>query len=434
MSEKKLDRMLSRGVRTGAVEMVYPSGEVRRYGDGSAPVARLRIADSAAVRGIWMDPALKVPELYMEGRLVVEEGDLFDFLILVKKNGARGFVTFPSMALGVGRMLNGVLRRHLLPERAKRNVAHHYDLDERLFRLFLDEDLQYSCAYYETGDETLEEAQRKKKRHIAAKMQLEPGRKVLDIGCGWGGMGLYLARVAGVGVTGVTLAEEQLRVAKERAKAAGMEKDATFLLQDYRKVEGRFDRIVSVGMFEHVGSQNYDEYFRTIERLLTDDGIAVVHAIVRAKPNRFDAPFIDKYIFPNGHIPSLGETFPAIEKTKLLVKDVEILTMHYADTLKEWRKRFHANREAALALYDERFFRMWDLYLMASEISFRYGKLANFQIVLTRRHAEAPRSRAYIAAAEAELAAAEARVDAEIAAGARAPATAPGLDAAGGGA
>ena len=407
MFEDRLRGMLKRGFRKGALEVVFPSGREETFGDGSAPVARVRVASEAAARAIWLDPSLQFAEQYMDGNLIVERGELYDFLALAKKNGARGFASAPAAAREAGRVLHRMLRRHVLPERAKRNVAHHYDLDERLFRLFLDADLQYSCAYFETGEETLEEAQRKKKRHIAAKMHLKPGLRVLDIGCGWGGMGLYLAQVSGAEVLGVTLAEEQLRVAEERAAAAGMADRAKFRLQDYREVQGTFDRIVSVGMFEHVGPHHFEEYFRQVERLLAPDGVAVIHSIVRQKPNRADPPFVEKYIFPNGHIPSLGETFPAIEKTKLLVKDVEILTMHYADTLRDWRRRFHENRAEVLKLYDERFFRMWDLYLITSEISFRFGKLANFQIILTKRHDEAPRSRAFIPEAEARLEAAE---------------------------
>lgn len=409
MNEDRLVGMLKRGFRKGAVEVVFPSGRAETFGDGSPPVARVRLTDKAAVRAVWSDPSLQVPELYMQGRFIVEEGDLYDFLALAKRNGAAGFFSFPAAARAIWRIVEQKFRRYVLPEHAQRNVAHHYDLDERLFRLFLDEDMQYSCAYFETGDETLEQAQRKKKRHIAAKMQLAPGQRILDIGCGWGGMALYLAETGSADVTGVTLAEEQLRVANGRAAEAGLAERASFRLEDYRKVTGKFDRIVSIGMFEHVGTRHYDEYFAKIAELLSDDGVAVVHSIVRAKPNRSDAPFIDKYIFPNGHIPALSETFPAIEKTKLLVKDVEILTVHYADTLREWRKRLHANEKAVIELFDETFFRMWDLYLVASEISFRVGKLANFQLILTKRHAEAPRSRAFIAEAEARLAAVETR-------------------------
>lgn len=408
--EKWLAGMLTRGMKTGAIEVAFPSGQVRRFGDGSEPEVRLRLASAAAVRKAWADPSLQFAELYMNRGLILEQGDIYDFLALMKRNGPRHFASVPAILRETGRAAHRALRRHVLPETARRNVAHHYDLDARLFSLFLDPDLQYSCAYFENGDETLEDAQLKKKRHIAAKMQLRPGQRVLDIGCGWGGMGLYLARVAGVDVTGVTLSEEQLAVANSRARDAGVEDRARFLLQDYRKVEGSFDRIVSVGMFEHVGPQNFRTYFDTIRRLLTPDGIAVVHSITRAKPNRADPPFVEKYIFPNGHIPALSETMPAIEASRLLVKDVEILTMHYADTLAHWRKRLHANMPEVLALYDDAFFRMWDVYLAASEVSFRYGKLANFQIQLTRRHAEAPRSRTYMVEAERALAEAEARI------------------------
>ena len=399
--------MLARGMRTGTIEMAFPSGRTRRFGDGTGPVVRLRLTDAGAVRKVWLDPALQFAELYMHARLVVEEGDLYDFLVLMKRNGPRNFASAPAVAFQIGRIAQRLVRRHLLPEAARRNVAHHYDLDERLFALFLDPDLQYSCGYYPTGDETLEAAQTAKKRHIAAKMLLKSGQRVLDIGCGWGGMGLYLAKTAGVDVTGVTLSEEQLRVASRRAAEAGLAGRARFLLQDYRKVTGKFDRIVSIGMFEHVGPQHFREYFRTVQRLLEPDGVAVIHSIMRARPNRADPPFVEKYIFPNGHIPALSETLPAIEKARLMVKDIEVLTLHYADTLRDWRQRLHANREAVTALYDEVFFRMWDVYLASSEVSFRHGKLTNFQIQLTRRHAEAPRSRGYIEAAERALAEAE---------------------------
>ena len=405
--ERYLVGMFERGVKVGALEVAFPSGDRRVFGDGSPPVVRLRLTDAAAVRAAWLDPSLQFAELYMHGRLVVEEGDLFDFLALVKRNGPRNFASAPAVGYEIARMFHRMLRRNVLPETARGNVAHHYDLDERLFRLFLDPDMQYSCAYYEDGNETLEEAQRKKKRHIAAKMWLAPGQRVLDIGCGWGGMGLYLAQVAGAEVTGVTLAEEQLRVARQRAEAAGLADRVKFLLADYRKVEGTFDRVVSVGMFEHVGPQHFDEYFRTIRRLLTDDGVAVVHSITRAKPNRADPPFVEKYIFPNGHIPALSEVLPAIERAGLLVKDIEILTMHYADTLRDWRRRFRANSAEAIVLYDETFFRMWDLYLAGAEVSFRYGKLANFQVQLMRRNRDGPRNRNYIGETEKLLAARE---------------------------
>ncbi len=403
--EKYLSGMLERGMKkSGALQVTFPSGDVKVFGDGSDPVARIRLTDAGAVRAAWFDPNLQFAELYMDGRLVVEEGSLYDFMALAKANGAKNFASAGAIAREMGRMVHRKLRRHILPETAKGNVAHHYDLDENLFRLFLDTDLQYSCAYYETGEETLEEAQRKKKRHIAAKMLLKPGQRILDIGCGWGGMGIYLAQTTDADVTGVTLSEEQHRVANQRAADLGIADRCRFLLQDYRKVEGTFDRVVSVGMFEHVGPHHFDEYFQTIHKLLTDDGAALIHSIGRAKKNLSDPPFIEKYIFPNGHIPPLSETLPAVEKAKFLVKDIEILTKHYAYTLNEWRKRFHENRKEVLKLYDERFFRMWDVYLIASEISFLHGKLTNFQIQLTKRHDEGPRNRNYIQEEEARLA------------------------------
>lgn len=406
--DKYLSGMLKRGMRkSGALQVTFPSGEVKTFGDSSDPVAKIRLTDAAAVRAAWMDPNLQFAELYMDGRLIVEDGDIYDFMALAKKNGAKNFASTPAVMREIGRILHRKLRRHVFTETAKGNVAHHYDLDEKLFRLFLDTDLQYSCAYFETGEETLEEAQRKKKRHIAAKMLLNPGQRILDIGCGWGGMAIYMAQTTGADVTGVTLSEEQHRVANQRAADLGIADRCRFLLQDYRKVQGKFDRVVSVGMFEHVGPQHFEEYFKTIYKRLEDDGAALIHSIGRAKPNLSDPPFVEKYIFPNGHIPPLSETLPAVEKAKFLVKDVEILTKHYAYTLHEWRKRFHANREAVLELYDERFFRMWDIYLIASEISFLYGKLANFQIQLTKRHDEGPRNRNYIQEEEARLAALE---------------------------
>lgn len=402
--EDRLIAMLRRGVRKGSLTLSLASGRTQTFGDGTAPRVHLRLASAQAARKAWLDPALQFAELYMHEQMIFEAGDILDFLTLVKRNGARGFASLPAIGHELARAAHRMLRRHVLPETARRNVAHHYDLDARLFSLFLDPDLQYSCAYYETGDETLEEAQLKKKRHIAAKMQLTPGQRVLDIGCGWGGMGLYLARHCGVDVTGVTLSEEQLSVANRRAADDGLSDRARFILQDYRKVEGPFDRVVSVGMFEHVGPQHFDTYFKTIHGLLKPDGLAVIHSIVRAKPNRADPPFVEKYIFPNGHIPALSETLPAIEKARFMVKDIEILTMHYADTLREWRVRLHANRAAVETLYDGVFFRMWDVYLAASEVSFRFGKLTNFQIQIAKRHAEAPRSRAYMLEAEQALA------------------------------
>jgi cyclopropane-fatty-acyl-phospholipid synthase len=298
---------------------------------------------------------------------------------------------------------------------SRRNVAHHYDLSHDLYRRFLDSDLQYSCAYFRTSGDTLEEAQVAKKAHIAAKLGVRPGDKVLDIGCGWGGLGLTLGGL-GAEVLGITLSQEQLAVARQRAAASGMDRHVDFQLRDYRDVQGQFDRIVSVGMFEHVGIPNYQAYFDTVARLLSDDGVALVHSIGRRTPPGITQPFIAKYIFPGGYIPALSEVLPAIERAGLWVTDVEILRLHYAETLREWRRRFEAQRAEIAALYDERFCRMWEFYLVSSEAGFRWFGMMNFQIQLTRKVDALPFTRDYMAASERDMLAAEAHLHAPSAA------------------
>ena len=401
--ENLLTGMLQRAIRKGTLSVHYPSGEQANFGNGENPVATVHFQDAEAVRSVYFDPALKFAEMYMDGRMTIDDGELERFIEIVKINGAKKFATAPAVALSLWRVVDRFWRRRIAPEKAQRNVAHHYDLDDRLFKLFLDDDLQYSCAYFETPDASLEEAQSAKKRHISAKMMLEEGQRVLDIGCGWGGTGLFLAQNFNVDVTGVTLSIEQQRVAQQRAQDLGLSESVRFNLTDYRAVEGTFDRLVSIGMFEHVGPQNFLPYFKTAKKLMKDDGVFVLHSIGRAKPNAFDPPFVEKYIFPNGHIPCLSETLRAIEKSGLLVKDIEILTFHYADTLKHWRERFNANRDKVLELYDERFFRMWDLYLATSEVSFRHGKLFNFQIQVVKKQSTAKPTRNYIHENEEKL-------------------------------
>src|SRR5205814_5985830 len=287
--------------------------------------------------------------------------------------------------------------KHVNPRsRPRRNVAHHYDLDGRLYSLFLDADKQYSCAYFETPDTSLDDAQLAKKRHLAAKLFIGHGDRVLDIGSGWGGLGLYLAEMTGANVTGVTLSTEQLQVSNDRAAEKNLTPSAKFFLEDYRDVSGPFDRLVSVGMFEHVGVDFYETYFRRCAELLTPDGVMVLHSIGRSEGPDATNPWIAKYIFPGGYIPALSEVIPAIERAGLLVCDVEILRLHYAETLKAWRERFAARREEAVRLYDERFARMWEFYLACSEISFRKQNLMNFQIQLTKRQGIVPMTRDYI--------------------------------------
>jgi len=293
------------------------------------------------------------------------------------------------------------------PTRSKRNVASHYDLDRRLYSLFLDDDKQYSCAYFETPESTLDDAQLAKKRHLAAKLVLQPEQRVLDIGCGWGGLGLYLAETAGARVTGITLSEEQFQIANTRAEEKNLTERARFVLQDYRNTPGHFDRIVSVGMFEHVGVDYYDAFFKRCAELLDDDGVMVLHSIGRSEGPGITNPWVAKYIFPGGYIPALSEVLPAIERAGLLVNDIEILRLHYAETLKAWRERFMARRDEAERMYDERFVRMWEFYLAASEMSFRKQNSMVFQIQISKRQGIVPITRDYIAREEQRLRAAE---------------------------
>jgi cyclopropane-fatty-acyl-phospholipid synthase len=339
----------------------------------------------------------------MDGRLKQTRGDLYDLLAL----GARNMCSYAGLSwLAVLNEARIALRRfHQRNDRkhARSNIARHYDLDRRLYRLFLDADLQYSCAYFERDGQTLEEAQLAKKRHLAAKLLVDERHSTLDIGCGFGGTALYLAQVAGARATGVTLSQEQMTVASRRAAEAGLAERVAFRLQDYRDVDEQFDRIVSVGMFEHVGIAGFDEFFGKVRRLLKDDGVMVLHAIGRSDGPGATNPWIKKYIFPGGYIPSVSEVMASIERSGLYVTDTEILRLHYADTLKAWRERFLAHREEVKALYDERFCRMWEFYLAGSEASFRvYGHMV-FQIQLAKRQDVVPRTRDYIVEREAQL-------------------------------
>jgi cyclopropane-fatty-acyl-phospholipid synthase len=288
------------------------------------------------------------------------------------------------------------LQQHNPVKRARRNAAHHYDLSGRLYDLFLDKDRQYSCAYFLSANDTIETAQENKKRHIAAKLLLKPGQKVLDIGSGWGGLGLYLADIADVDVTGVTLSEEQYKLSVRRAADAGLSNRVRFHLRDYRNQPGTFDRIVSVGMFEHVGAKHYDEFFSKVRTLLEDDGIMLLHAIGRMEPPGHTNAWLRKYIFPGGYAPALSEVVAAVERAGLWITDIEILRLHYAETLAEWTRRFRANRDAIKKLYDERFCRMWEFYLTGCEISFRYFDQMVFQMQIAKRPDAAPLTRDYI--------------------------------------
>tara|TARA_R110002167_G_scaffold26492_5_gene91232 strand:+ start:288 stop:1448 length:1161 start_codon:yes stop_codon:yes gene_type:complete len=354
------------------------------------PELTVHLADAATALAIAVNPELAVGEAYMDGRLTVEGGDIYDFLSLA------------ASQMAVRPMRRGLLwrwKRRLAQTndrlRARRNVHHHYDLTLEFYRLFLDDDLQYSCALFETPDATLDQAQAAKKRRLIDKLILAPGQSVLDIGCGWGGMGLSLA-LAGGQVTGVTLSTEQHATARARAIESGLSDRTDFRLQDYRDLDGTFDRIISVGMFEHVGLPNYQTYFDAVARLLNADGVAVIHAIGRRGPPSRTQPWIAKHIFPGGYIPSLSEVFPAIERAGLWVTDMEVLRLHYAETLRLWRERFLARRDEAVALYDERFCRMWEFYLASSEVGFRDLGHMVFQIQLSKRQDAVPLTRAYL--------------------------------------
>jgi cyclopropane-fatty-acyl-phospholipid synthase len=398
-----LHAALGRIFRHGSLEIVDAQGQLHRYGDGSGTAVRIRFASPRVEWAILLSPELKVGECFMDGGLTVEQGSVYDLVSLFSRNvtvgGAPGWV---SAGAGVRYFARRLHQLNSL-RRSKRNVARHYDLDARLFSLFLDEDLQYSCAYFETDHADLEEAQLAKKRHIAAKLLLKPGQRVLDIGSGWGGLALYLAEHAGVEVTGITLSEEQLLVAKRRAAERGLDGRVRFLLQDYREVDGQFDRIVSVGMFEHVGVGRFPSFFATCRKLLAEDGVMLLHSISRSDGPSYTNPWVGRYIFPGGYIPAVSEAVPAIEKAGLRITDIEILRLHYAMTLSLWRQRFMANREAAREMYDERFCRMWEFYLAVSEAAFRHQGLMNFQIQMVRDQDALPITRGYMQEAEERL-------------------------------
>jgi cyclopropane-fatty-acyl-phospholipid synthase len=395
---------LSKLVQRGHLEIETCDGGIRAFGDGSGPRLVVKLADRAAERRLTFDPELAFGELYMDGQLDLVQGDLYDLVEL----GARNLAAYrkPGWIKLLQKARIALRRLHQRNDRvrARRNISQHYDLDRRLYRLFLDADWQYSCAYFECEGQSLEEAQLAKKRHIAAKLLIDERHSVLDIGCGFGGMALYLAQIAGArAATGVTLSQEQFEVASLRASDGGLAERVAFRVQDYRDLDEPFDRIVSVGMFEHVGAAGYDEYFANVFRLMKDDGTMVLHAIGRSDVPGATNPWIQKYIFPGGYIPSLSEVMSSIERSGLYVTDIEILRLHYADTLKAWRERFVAHREEAKALYDERFCRMWEFYLAGSETSFRVDGFMVFQIQLAKRQDVAPRTRDYIGEREAQL-------------------------------
>ncbi|MEM6825408.1 MAG: cyclopropane-fatty-acyl-phospholipid synthase family protein [Pseudomonadota bacterium] len=391
-----LDTLLHKQFRTGTLLVKMPDGSTRSYGDGTGEPIGVTVRDEALARKVVINPDLAVGEAYMDGRLTIDGDDLRGFMALAVANTKTNAPVWWRAPAEGGRQLLRRWRQLAPASQARRNVAHHYDLSSELYELFLDQDRQYSCAYFSRPGMSLDAAQAAKKAHIAEKLLIEPGMRVLDIGCGWGGMALTLARDYGARVVGVTLSEEQHRVASARASAEGLDEQVEFRLTDYRRVNERFDRIVSVGMFEHVGVPHYREYFRAVHDRLSPDGIALIHTIGRIAPPANTSPWIDRYIFPGGYVPALSEMSAAIEKEMLYFTDVEVWRLHYAETLKAWHARFVANEDKARALYDARFCRMWRYYLLASEMTFRHGRQAVFQVQLAHRQGAVPLTRNYL--------------------------------------
>jgi cyclopropane-fatty-acyl-phospholipid synthase len=411
--DRLLQWALGKFIRSGNLQVTVSSGATFMLGDGSGVRAAIRFTRRAAELAVVMDPELRFGEAYMTGAIVVEQGSIADVLAIVLRQQRTAKPSFWARMQELVRFLHRRLGQMNWLGRARRNAAHHYDLDDQLYALFLDADRQYSCAYFERPGQTLDDAQLAKKRHLAAKLLLDRELTVLDIGCGWGGLALYLADNCAARVTGITLSRRQHAYAQNRAHEKGLSDKVTFLLSDYRQISGRFDRIVSVGMFEHVGVGFYYTFFRKCHDLLDNDGVMLLHAIGRSEGPNVTNPWIAKYIFPGGYIPALSEVLPAVERAGLLVTDIEILRLHYAETLRAWRERFLAQREQVERLYDQTFVRMWEFYLAASEMAFRTQDMMVLQVQLSKRQGIVPMTRDYIARAEARLRALEGNRNAE---------------------
>jgi cyclopropane-fatty-acyl-phospholipid synthase len=400
-----IGRLLDKLLTKGSITLKLPDKVPETHGPGGGKHLTVRFTDRKVGFDIVRNPRLGFGEAYMDGRLIIEDGTILDLMRMIV--GANRWEDWGEgrRALAKGKAMR-TLKRLLLTnnlKRARRNVAHHYDLSDDLYELFLDEDKQYSCAYWkDPGRESLEQAQLDKKAHIAAKLALEPGQRVLDIGCGWGGMALFMHKVAGVDVLGVTLSEHQLKIARARAEAAGVSDHVKFELRDYRLLEEQFDRIVSVGMFEHVGARHYDEFFAKCRELLKPNGVMLLHTIGKlGEPATAPDPFTDKWIFPGYHLPALSEMLAPSQRVRLIASDVENLRLHYAYTLLEWLDRTTAARDKIVAMYDERFFRMWEFYLAGGIVMFENGAACNYQVQYIRERTALPITRDYITEAEA---------------------------------
>jgi len=401
-----IDQLLGKILKRGSLTLIGTDGARTTYGPGGGKSLTVRVTDRKVLFDLAKSPRLGLGEAYMDGRLVVEDGTILHLMEIIVGANRWEDKEVGRTAMNKGKSKFKALFRRNPADVSRRNVAHHYDLSDDLYELFLDADRQYSCAYFTDPGNSLEQAQSDKKAHIAAKLYLQPGQRVLDIGCGWGGTALYLNRVAGVEVLGVTLSEEQLKVARRRAEEAGVADRVKFELIDYRAVTGTFDRIVSVGMFEHVGAAHYDEFFATCRKLLTPDGVMLLHTIGKFGKAGSPDPFTDKYIFPGYHLPSLSQMCAASEKVRLIAADVETLRLHYAYTLRHWLGRATAAREKIEGMYDARFFRMWEFYLAGAISGFENGTMCNYQIQYIRDRRAVPITRDYLAEAEAKYRAA----------------------------
>jgi cyclopropane-fatty-acyl-phospholipid synthase len=401
-----IGRLVEKLMSKGRLTLVMPDGKRTSYGPGGGASLTVRVTDRKTLFAIARNPRLGLGEAYMDGRLIVEDGTILDLMRLVVGANRWEDKGKGRAAMNKGKGKWKALFRRNKAKASRRNVAHHYDIGNDLYRLFLDEDLHYSCAYFTDPANSLEQAQADKKAHIAAKLYLKPGQRVLDIGCGWGGTALYLNRVADVDVLGITLSEEQLKVARARAEEAGVAERVKFELIDYREIEGRFDRIVSIGMFEHVGAAHYDEFFAACRNLLAEDGVMLLHTIGKYGKASAPDPFTDKWIFPGYHLPSISQLAAASERQRLITSDLELLRVHYAYTLRHWLERARANRDKIVALHDERFFRMWEFYLSGGVVAFESGSMCNFQAQYIRDRNALPITRDYMAEAEAKYRAA----------------------------
>jgi len=396
-----ISRLIGTLLTKGRITLVQPDGSRETYGPGGGKELTVRFADKRVAFDLVRNPRLALGEAYMDGRLTIEDGTILDLLELIVganrwEDGGRGRAILKK---GKIKGLKKLLRRNDAV-RSKRNVAHHYDLKDELYELFLDGDRQYSCAYFTDPANSLDQAQSDKKAHIAAKLYLKPGMKVLDIGSGWGGTALYLNRVADVDVLGITLSEEQLKVARRRAEEAGVADRVKFELIDYRHLTGTFDRIVSIGMFEHVGAAHYEEFYASCRDLLAEDGVMLLHTIGKLGGAGAPDPFTDKWIFPGYHLPSLSQMSVASEKVRLISSDVETLRLHYAYTLRHWLERAIEAHDKIVAMYDERFFRMWEFYLAGGIVMFESGAACNYQVQYIRDRHAVPITRDYMMEAE----------------------------------